>query len=267
MKLLKRGLSVVVGGVKSWLPIKYESLPLFCYNCGMIGHTFKSCDALDHIEDQCSQEMAFGPDIKASPMKKSRPWPPNNEFSRTPHSNTPSKSATKNPINPYTSPSGSHFSLSSSNNDPNKNKKQQPTLKKCLTKSCNLLLTPASDSNTNNSDEETHPPMDLDCSMPPLSQAKLRAFTNLTDSAKTPRPPIPPPNKPTKKEWKRLARAKANSKSPMGTSGSSGKRPLETNVDSLQNDFYEAKRLKFLSLSVEELPTVEAAVEQPRRSK
>ncbi|CAN6298071.1 unnamed protein product [Urochloa humidicola] len=45
-KPLMRGVSVFVGeeGDKPlWCPVEYEFLPDFCYTCGIIGHTDKSC--------------------------------------------------------------------------------------------------------------------------------------------------------------------------------------------------------------------------------
>lgn len=69
-KLLKKGIHVVVGGEKLWVQAKYESLPPFCFHCGLMGHSFKYCDSLNHLEDFDPLKFSFGPDIKASPLKK-----------------------------------------------------------------------------------------------------------------------------------------------------------------------------------------------------
>ncbi|PPR94280.1 hypothetical protein GOBAR_AA26385 [Gossypium barbadense] len=43
-KPLRRGIFVAVGDSKPvWLPFKYESLPNFCFGCGIMGHNVKDC--------------------------------------------------------------------------------------------------------------------------------------------------------------------------------------------------------------------------------
>lgn len=113
MKPLKRGLTVGVGGVQLWLPLKYEGLPLFCNNCGMIGHTFKACEGLHHMEEQNPHELPFVLDIKASPMKKNRSWPAKNEAKRYPPSALLLDPFSKS----VSSSTGSHVNLSSSNHN------------------------------------------------------------------------------------------------------------------------------------------------------
>lgn len=46
-KPLMRGVTVEVNkeGEKIWCPLEYEFLPNFCYICGLLGHTDKSCNA------------------------------------------------------------------------------------------------------------------------------------------------------------------------------------------------------------------------------
>ncbi|KAK5793418.1 hypothetical protein PVK06_034564 [Gossypium arboreum] len=46
-KPLRRGIFVAVGDKRQvWLPFKYESLPNFCFGCGIIGHNVKDCTEL-----------------------------------------------------------------------------------------------------------------------------------------------------------------------------------------------------------------------------
>jgi len=44
-KPLMRGVNVCVGEEEKplWCPVEYEYLPDFCYTCGIIGHTDRSC--------------------------------------------------------------------------------------------------------------------------------------------------------------------------------------------------------------------------------
>ncbi|KAH6761714.1 hypothetical protein C2S52_019147 [Perilla frutescens var. hirtella] len=68
---LLRGLTIKLAENRMWIPLKYESIPAFCFNCGIIGHQMKSCTAekkvYQHIED-----ISYGPWLKASPLKRSR---------------------------------------------------------------------------------------------------------------------------------------------------------------------------------------------------
>ncbi|KAK5825798.1 hypothetical protein PVK06_020664 [Gossypium arboreum] len=46
-KPLPRGIFITVGPTrKVWLPFKYESLPNFCFGCGIMSHIAKDCDAV-----------------------------------------------------------------------------------------------------------------------------------------------------------------------------------------------------------------------------
>ncbi|KAL8529621.1 hypothetical protein ACS0TY_006884 [Phlomoides rotata] len=69
-KPLRKGLNVRFDGVVMWIPIKYESLPTFCFCCGTIGHFFKACKFYDRDEDLDPVDMAFGPSLKALAGRK-----------------------------------------------------------------------------------------------------------------------------------------------------------------------------------------------------
>ncbi|KAL8517006.1 hypothetical protein ACS0TY_015296 [Phlomoides rotata] len=42
-KPLMKGICIRVEGKHLWLPLKYESLPIYCLSCGTIGHGHKNC--------------------------------------------------------------------------------------------------------------------------------------------------------------------------------------------------------------------------------
>ncbi|KAL8479715.1 hypothetical protein ACS0TY_026590 [Phlomoides rotata] len=42
-KPLLRGINILVKGKHLWLPLKYESLPIYCFSCGTVGHDHNSC--------------------------------------------------------------------------------------------------------------------------------------------------------------------------------------------------------------------------------
>ncbi|KAL8502132.1 hypothetical protein ACS0TY_021302 [Phlomoides rotata] len=67
---LRKGLSVRFAGEVLWIPIKYESLPSYCYCCGVIGHFFKTCKFYDRDEDLEPSALSFGPILKAPTMKR-----------------------------------------------------------------------------------------------------------------------------------------------------------------------------------------------------
>lgn len=71
-KPLLKGLKIRFGGEVLWIPLKYESLPFYCFCCGLVGHSFRMCDEYDKNECPAPSEMEFGPFLKASPLKKSK---------------------------------------------------------------------------------------------------------------------------------------------------------------------------------------------------
>lgn len=66
-KPLMRGVTVTVGreGVEKWCPLSYEYLPDFCYVCGLIGHTDRSCS----IKLKKGEERRFGGFLRWLPPK------------------------------------------------------------------------------------------------------------------------------------------------------------------------------------------------------
>lgn len=56
-----------------WVPITYEKLPEFCYNCGKMGHVLKVCE--DYEEDQ-NEELEFGLWLKETgpSRQKQKSW-------------------------------------------------------------------------------------------------------------------------------------------------------------------------------------------------
>lgn len=66
-KPLVQGIHTKLIDVGMWIPFTYEALPLFCYNCGKIGHFVKSSMTTDR--DQ-GLDLHFGSRIKAAPLRR-----------------------------------------------------------------------------------------------------------------------------------------------------------------------------------------------------
>ncbi|KAM0888002.1 hypothetical protein ACQ4PT_028605 [Festuca glaucescens] len=66
---LMRGVMVQVGDEQKdrWCPLEYEFLPAFCWTCGLIGHTDKSCA----IVLKKGEEQQFGSWMKYTPSRRS----------------------------------------------------------------------------------------------------------------------------------------------------------------------------------------------------
>uniref|UniRef100_A0A803PJK4 Reverse transcriptase domain-containing protein n=1 Tax=Cannabis sativa TaxID=3483 RepID=A0A803PJK4_CANSA len=73
-KPLLRGQMVAFPWIKDelWLEFRYERLPDFCYECGIIGHVFDKCQVyLEKIDDGKEPDLAYGPWMEGSPLPKS----------------------------------------------------------------------------------------------------------------------------------------------------------------------------------------------------
>lgn len=262
---LKRGLSVLVGGELLWLAIKYESLPIYCFNCGHIGHIFKDCADFNHMKEQEPKDLPFGPVIKASPLKKFHPWPLKNETAKDPHPHhLPSRY-------PNTSPSAPKASLASSipkdrapytiNNPQTSPPKKMPP-------------PPIAKTRTDPPPTINRKLLLLDDVSTPSHQPNLASpqtpSTSLLKPVKTKSPkPKPSPSKKAnkgKKNWFRLAREKGCKSPGSVLAPQSGKRSLPDTDPDIQLEVSEAKRLKFLSLDVMDESTAAAADEQPCRA-
>ncbi|KAL8514137.1 hypothetical protein ACS0TY_013313 [Phlomoides rotata] len=69
---LLKGITIRVAGELLWLPLKYEALPFYCYCCGVVGHFFKDCKFYDRDETLVSEELSYGPSLKAPPLRQGR---------------------------------------------------------------------------------------------------------------------------------------------------------------------------------------------------
>ncbi|KAJ8441718.1 hypothetical protein Cgig2_019105 [Carnegiea gigantea] len=58
---------VKLNGKAMWTKFKYLKLPDFCYGCGVLGHTLKTCEVTD--PDTLACELQYGAWLRASPMK------------------------------------------------------------------------------------------------------------------------------------------------------------------------------------------------------
>ena len=56
-KRLVWGKKITVGGGESrWVNFKYERLPNFCYQCGLLSHTLKDCPNQDKNTNQVEND-------------------------------------------------------------------------------------------------------------------------------------------------------------------------------------------------------------------
>lgn len=65
-KSLIRGIRKKINDSGMWIPFSYESLLLFCFNFGTIGHFVKSCMAT--VRDG-NLDLQFGSKIKVMPLR------------------------------------------------------------------------------------------------------------------------------------------------------------------------------------------------------
>ena len=69
-KPLRRGVKTLVRGTAIWIRLKYVKLPDFCYACGLLGHTYRSCGLFE--EGMEEDELQYGSWLRASPLKSRR---------------------------------------------------------------------------------------------------------------------------------------------------------------------------------------------------
>lgn len=49
-KRLERFVLITKEGKKDWYMVKYEKMPIFCNQCGLLGHWFEQCGTGEHDE-------------------------------------------------------------------------------------------------------------------------------------------------------------------------------------------------------------------------
>ncbi|KAH6762363.1 hypothetical protein C2S52_019796 [Perilla frutescens var. hirtella] len=67
-----RGLTLKLDGNRLWIPVKYESLPAFCFSCGICGHNMKQCPSGEEKTYKSNEEVPYGPWMNVSPIKRIR---------------------------------------------------------------------------------------------------------------------------------------------------------------------------------------------------
>ncbi|XP_057800178.1 uncharacterized protein LOC131015769 [Salvia miltiorrhiza] len=84
---LLRGITIFFEARQLWIPLKYESLPIFCYKCGIMSHHTRACvketdeeDSGKHFED-----IEYGLILKASPLKRLRTKKPQQALASKPN--------------------------------------------------------------------------------------------------------------------------------------------------------------------------------------
>ena len=77
-KRLVRGKKVIIeGGESRWVQFKYERLPNFCYECGMLNHAVKECPEKSMEKNQLSEgHMQYGAWLRGEPLRRNG-WEPN----------------------------------------------------------------------------------------------------------------------------------------------------------------------------------------------
>lgn len=61
-KSLKRGMQLKLPkGGWTWVHFNYEKMPIFCFFCGVIGHTDRYCKKLFLTPGVLEEKFAFGP--------------------------------------------------------------------------------------------------------------------------------------------------------------------------------------------------------------
>jgi hypothetical protein len=66
---LRRGITMEIeeeGEEKRWCPLEYEFLPEFCYSCGVIGHTEKSCV----VGSPTGESRQYNKDLRVVPRRR-----------------------------------------------------------------------------------------------------------------------------------------------------------------------------------------------------
>lgn len=83
---LMRGFNLKLSGNQFWVGLKYESLPIYCYNYGIIGHLQKQCNRGGSKTFEKLDDIPYGPHIRTSTLKRER-------FNRAPRFASNSQSA------------------------------------------------------------------------------------------------------------------------------------------------------------------------------
>lgn len=77
---LLRGVMLRLPDQMAWIPLKYEHLPIYCFNCGIISHQIKQCQELQAATDNNYDDLRYGVWIKASPLQRFRSINTNTSF-------------------------------------------------------------------------------------------------------------------------------------------------------------------------------------------
>ena len=71
-KLVQRKKVAIEEDEKRWVIFKYERLPNFCYNCGLLSHNLRDCPASLHLTKPVDpKEYQYGPWLRGEIIKRS----------------------------------------------------------------------------------------------------------------------------------------------------------------------------------------------------
>lgn len=70
IQLVRGKMVTIEGGESRWINFKYEWLPNFCYNCGMLSHAFRDCPNSSKNLLQKNSDLQDGVWFRGEPSRR-----------------------------------------------------------------------------------------------------------------------------------------------------------------------------------------------------